>query len=106
MLSTHIMQEVEAICDRVVIINKGEIVADDKAGELQLTGMLQTVYVEFEGEVSKSQLHKINRCRKIEKVGDGWLLEIKDNVDLRKVVAQFAQQNNILDLDIRKKRNH
>lgn len=102
MLSTHIMQEVEAICDRIVIINKGEIVANEKAGELQLTGMLQTVYAEFEGEVSKSLLRKINGVGKIEKVGDGWLLESKDNVDLRKEVARFAQQNNILAITLRK----
>src|SRR5690606_893328 len=55
MLSTHIMQEVEAICDRVVIINKGEIVADDKASVLQQASTVQTVYVEFEDKITKSQ---------------------------------------------------
>ena len=45
MLSTHIMQEVEAICDRVVIIKRGEIVADDKAGNLQFNATVQTAYV-------------------------------------------------------------
>ena len=53
MLSTHIMQEVEAICDRVVIINKGEIVADNKASELQKRTTIQTVYVEFEDKSNK-----------------------------------------------------
>ena len=51
MLSTHIMQEVKAICDRIVIINKGEIVADDTAADLQLEGSNLTVYAEFEGKV-------------------------------------------------------
>ena len=56
MLSTHIMQEVEAICDRVVIINKGQIVADNTASFLQINEDLQVVYAEFEGEVSKNLL--------------------------------------------------
>lgn len=102
MLSTHIMQEVEAICDRVVIINKGEIVADDKAGDLQMRAQVQTVYVEFEGSVSKSQLSKINGVSKVGKVADGWLLESKDDIDLRKIVAKFAQENNVLTLTLRK----
>ena len=59
MLSTHIMQEVEAICDRVVIINKGRIVANNTASVLQQSMSLQTVYVEFEGTVSKAMLEKI-----------------------------------------------
>lgn len=102
MLSTHIMQEVEAICDRVVIINKGEIVADDKAGDLQMRAQVQTVYVEFEGSVSKSQLSKIIGVSKVGKVADGWLLESTDDIDLRKIVAKFAQENNVLTLTLRK----
>ncbi len=102
MLSTHIMQEVEAICDRVVIINKGEIVADDKAGDLQMQAQVQTVYVEFEGSVSKSQLSKIAGVSKVGKVSEGWLLESQEEIDLRKVIAKFAQENNVLTLTLRK----
>lgn len=102
MLSTHIMQEVEAICDRVVIINKGEIVADDKAGELQARAQVQTVYVEFEGKVSRNQLKKIDRVSKVEQVGDHWLLESNEADDLRKTISQFAQENNLLILTLRK----
>jgi gliding motility-associated transport system ATP-binding protein len=102
MLSTHIMQEVEAICDRIVIINKGEIVADDKAGELQFDHNLQTVYVEFEGVVSKNQLNKIEGVSKVEKLNEGWLLESKGEIDLRKIIAKFAQDNNVLTLTLRK----
>ena len=68
MLSTHIMQEVAAICDRIVIINKGQIVADDTAQHLQLDLSHQTVYAEFDGQVSKSVLSKIPHVGKIEKV--------------------------------------
>ena len=102
MLSTHIMQEVEAICDRVVIIDRGEIVADNKASELQSAASRQTVYVEFEGTVSRSQLQKIDAVSKVEKFEEGWLLESKQDVDLRKVIAQFAQTNNLLVLTLKK----
>jgi len=102
MLSTHIMQEVEAICDRVVIINRGEIVADDTAKELQLEGALQTVYVEFEGNVTRNKLKKITGVGRVEQTEEGWLLETSEDIDLRKNVAQFAQQNDILAVTLRK----
>jgi ABC-2 type transport system ATP-binding protein len=101
MLSTHIMQEVEAICDRVVIINKGQIVADDKASILQIEKGHQTVYVEFEGTVAKNQLAKIRQVAKVEAFEKGWLLEGNGEEDLRKVIAQFAQVNNLLVLTLR-----
>jgi ABC-2 type transport system ATP-binding protein len=101
MLSTHIMQEVEAICDRVVIINKGQIVADDTALHLQADLSHQTVYAEFDGNISKSTLNKIPHVGKVERVNNGWLLETIDDVDLRKVIAQYAQQNNLLVLTLK-----
>lgn len=101
MLSTHIMQEVEAICDRVVIINKGEIVADSKASELQKQTTVQTVYVEFEDTVSKSQLQKIEHVRKVEQVKDGWLLETTESVDLRRIISKHAADNNWLTLTLK-----
>lgn len=101
MLSTHIMQEVEAICDRVVIINKGQIVADDTALHLQADLSHQTVYAEFDGNISKSTLNKIPYVGKVEKVNNGWLLETTEDVDLRKVIAQYAQQHNLLVLTLK-----
>jgi ABC-2 type transport system ATP-binding protein len=101
MLSTHIMQEVEAICDRIVIISKGQIVANDKAGNLQKEYAHQTVYVEFDKKISKSQLTKIPHVRKVEQVKEGWLLETIDEVDLRIEIAQFAQKENWLVLTMK-----
>ena len=101
MLSTHIMQEVEAICDRVVIINKGKIVANDTASVLQQSMSLQTVYVEFEGSVSKGMLAKIPHVGKVEAVKEGWLIETRDDVDLRKEISRFAQKNDLLVLTLR-----
>jgi len=102
MLSTHIMQEVEAICDRVVIIKRGEIVADDKAGNLQYDSAIQTVYVEFDGAITKNQLNKIVGVSKVEQLGEGWLLESKEQIDLRKIIAQFANDQKLLTLTLRK----
>ena len=105
MLSTHIMQEVEAICDRVVIINKGEIVADDKASALANESNVQTVFVEFDKSVSKSQLKKITAISKLEATESGWLIESTETDDLRKLIAQFAQENQLLVLTLRKEEN-
>jgi ABC-2 type transport system ATP-binding protein len=104
-LSTHIMQEVEAICDRVIIISKGQIVADDKAQTLQLELTHQTVYVEFDNQVSAAQLKKIPNVSKVEALNDGWLIESIGADDLRKALAQYAQAQNwlILTLNIEQK---
>lgn len=102
MLSTHIMQEVEAICDRVIIINKGEIVADDKAADLQVSQTVQTVFVEFEGSVTRNQLKKIVGVKKVESFGEGWLLETMEEIDLRKSVATFAKVNDLLTITLKR----
>jgi ABC-2 type transport system ATP-binding protein len=103
MLSTHIMQEVEAICDRVIIIKSGKIVANSTASELQYEEDKQVVYVEFEGELSKNQLKKEAGITTVESVGlNAWLVESNKAVDLRKLIAQFAQKNNLLVLTLRK----
>ena len=105
MLSTHIMQEVEAICDRIVIINKGCIVANDKTLNLQETKGEQTVYVEFDQPIAKSQLTAIPGVTKVEALKNGWLIASDIEIDLRKEVAQFAQKKGwlILNLTIEKK---
>ena len=103
MLSTHIMQEVEAICDRVIIIKSGKIVANSTAAELQYEENKQVVYVEFEGELSKNVLKKEAGITTVESVGtNAWLVESDNAVDLRKLIAQFAQKNNLLVLTLRK----
>jgi ABC-2 type transport system ATP-binding protein len=105
LLSTHIMQEVEAICDRVIILSKGQIVADDKAKTLQQELAHQTVYVEFDSAVSKGQLMKIPNVSKVEALNNGWLIESRSTDDLRKSVSQHAQAQNwlILTLNIEQK---
>lgn len=101
MLSTHIMQEVEAICDRVIIIKDGEIVADDSARDIQRTDkQKQTIFVEFDQPVSRSQLQKISGVSGARNVEENqWLLDSEG--DIRAAVAKFAQENNLLTLTMR-----
>src|SRR3954465_2622021 len=67
MLSTHIMQEVEAICDRTIIINKGKIVADESTEILQQkSGVENIIIVEFDKPVDKGMLQKIEGIKKTE----------------------------------------
>ncbi len=103
MLSTHIMQEVEAVCDRVIIIKNGVLVANESASSLQQSSETQVVYVEFEGSVSRNQLAKISALRKVEEVGtNSFLLEANLDNDIRKVIAQYAKEKDLLILTLRK----
>ena len=103
MLSTHIMQEVEAICDRVIIINNGKIVADDSAKSIQSNTDedVQTVLVEFKGNVSDTTLQQIMGVSKVVKIKDSsWLLQGSKKNDLRPVIFQFAVDNNLTVLSL------
>jgi ABC-2 type transport system ATP-binding protein len=103
MLSTHIMQEVEAICDRVIIIKSGKLVANERASELQNNKNIQVIYVEFEGEISRNQLAKIQHVRKVESVDtNSFILETTKEIDARKMIAEYAKKENLLILTLRK----
>jgi ABC-2 type transport system ATP-binding protein len=92
-LSTHIMQEVEAMCNRVVIIDKGKIVADDKIEKLQqkLTGDT-TITVEFKNEVKENELKNVAGVISVKQNGKKFLL--KCDHDIREQLSQAASQNN------------
>lgn len=103
MLSTHIMQEVEAICDRVIIINNGRLVANAKASELQSQEDSQVVYVEFEQAISRNRLAKMPKVSQVEKINETtFLVTSKDEEDLRKTIANYAHKEKLLILTIRK----
>lgn len=104
MLSTHIMQEVEAICSRIIIINRGHIVANDEAKVLQQTNAeKQVIYVEFEKPVSKTQLSKIPGIKTAREVGtNAWVLESASEEDIRPLISQFGVDNQNLVLTLRK----
>jgi ABC-2 type transport system ATP-binding protein len=99
MLSTHIMQEAEAICDRVVILSKGEIVADTPTQRLHDQSEIKTVFIEFEGKVTKSQLSRIKDINKVDQKDKGWLLYSK-SVDPRSEISRFSQENNLIILTL------
>lgn len=91
MLSTHIMQEVEAICDRVIIIDKGSIVADDEVSVLKISNDLQVVNVEFDGTTDKKDLLNIIGVDRAEHgMGNNWILSGNATTDIRSEVFQFA----------------
>ena len=96
MLSTHIMQEAEAICDKIVIISKGEIVTNKSTLELQKQTSGEFLFVEFQQEVSKSQLKKIKGIDGVEPYNNGFLLKSKSLDELKINVSQFTQENNLV----------
>ena len=104
-LSTHIMQEVESICDRIVVIKNGSIVADKylEQNSNTLNNIKeQIVYVEFENEISITKLKKGLPKIKIEKKENKFLFYYYGNEDLRKLISSFAQKNELLILEIKK----
>ena len=103
MLSTHIMQEVEAICDRVIIINKGSIVANKSAKDLQkYEDNKQVVFLEFDKTVSKSMLSKVADIKELKQLKDNkWVIETSSSEDIRRTMAEFAKNNDLLILEMR-----
>jgi ABC-2 type transport system ATP-binding protein len=97
LFSTHIMQEVEALCDRVIIIDSGRIVADKPTAELKsLTNSMQIVTVEFEEDADKNQLATIEGVENVEEINSTtWKLTSSVNKNLRKSVFEFAVKNDL-----------
>jgi len=102
MLSTHIMQEVEAICDRVIIINKGRIVADKPTGELsEMTSNRQVVKVEFEDRIDLSALKKLNGIESVRELKKNtYSVESGSGQDMRKALFKFAVEQDTTILEI------
>lgn len=102
-LSTHIMQEVEAMCDRVIIINKGEIVADKKLKDLR-DEKEQTVIVEFDYRVEDAFLLKLPKAQSVVNTHD-FVYEItfKTSDDMRSYVFDFAHDNQLKILQLNQK---
>ncbi len=106
LLSTHIMQEVEAICDKIIIINNGKIVADDKTKSIQNKAIdkYQTVVVEFDAEISSKLLKEIKGVTKVVKLeNNNWLIQSKASEDIRAKIFNFAVKNKIAVLSLQKK---
>lgn len=104
MLSTHIMQEVEAICSRVIIINQGRLVADGSIAELK-SGQIerkQAVLVEFNKAPEMELLRKINGLRKLEAINSTtFLVESDQTTDLRPALFHFAVSSQLVLLTLK-----
>ena len=104
MLSTHIMQEVEAICDRVIIINKGKIVANEKAENLSsLLSSKNAIQIEFEKAIDEKALQKMQGVKSIEKLGShNYLIQSNSKQDIRNDLFQFAIAQGTTVLTLKK----
>jgi len=104
MLSTHIMQEVEAICSRAIIIDQGKIVADDSTKNLSSgSSKLQTIEVEFDSNIDQKQLLSIHGVQQADKqTGNNWILQANTTEDIRPLIFEFAVNNKLKVLSMQK----
>jgi len=95
--STHILQEVEALCDRVIVINKGKLVADDNLKDLLAAGgSRQTIVVEFESPVAMDDLRQISGISAVELLeGNRFRLVPEGGTDPRPEIFRFASERNL-----------
>ena len=97
LFSSHILQEVEAICDRVIIINKGELVADDKLSKLRSGNKEKhLVAVQFKEDIDVQLLKNLSTAQSVHKLESGhWQIETDNPELLRKQVMESALQQNL-----------
>jgi ABC-2 type transport system ATP-binding protein len=97
LFSTHIMQEVSALCDRAIIINKGRIVADDMLSNLMSRqASAKSLIIEFETETSTAQLTEITGVVNVQLIGANKFKVIADSkVDLRSEIFRYAAANGL-----------
>lgn len=106
-LSTHIMQEVEAMCERVIIINRGKMVANDSVAQLQkkATGAA-SVQVEFSAAIEAAVLKKLPGIIDVKNEGGNrWLVSGNAKADIRKLLFDFAVQKQLTVLSLNQREN-
>jgi len=106
MLSTHVMQEVEAMCSKVIIINGGQIIANDNIGLLKTNfSSFISILVEFSSALDKSKILQIEGVTSAEnKGGNSWKIQ-SNNAQLRQQISQFALSNNVEILELSTDKN-
>ncbi len=106
MLSTHVMLEVEAMCSKVIIINGGQIIANDDIGLLKTNfSSFISLLVEFSSAIDKSKILQIEGVTSAEnKGGNSWKIQ-SNNAQLRQQISQFALSNNAEILELSTDKN-
>jgi ABC-2 type transport system ATP-binding protein len=105
LLSTHIMQEVEAICNRVIIVNKGQIVANDTTAVLQnsMASNRHFITVEFDKSSSREALKNIEGVVDAKNTtGNNWRIEVNTEKDIRSTIFQYAVNSGLAVLTLHK----
>lgn len=107
-LSSHIMQEVEAVCNRVLIINKGKIVADGSIPEIKSAGLKrkQIVIAEFEKPVAREKMLKVDGVKDARLSDTIWEIEAAGDQDIRPALFRFAVENENTLLTLQEKQNN
>jgi ABC-2 type transport system ATP-binding protein len=105
LLSTHIMQEVEAICDRVIIIDNGKIMADEKTGKIGLQkSQTQTIEIEIETAFPVENWKQVEGITDVREVpGNKYLLATDGRPEIRSDIFKFAVKNQLTVLSMNKK---
>lgn len=98
--STHIMQEVEALCDRAIIINKGKIVADNTLSEIRNRKAGKVINVEFEGEVNPSLLEQISGVVSVRQQGKLFKISVDGEQEIRPQVSKLAGEQGWITLSL------
>jgi ABC-2 type transport system ATP-binding protein len=107
LFSSHILQEVQAICDRVIIINKGTIVADDKLSNLQKSNVTeQVVMVQFKENMDENIFNKLDNIISIKKETAGnWKLKTNNAESVRKQLFELSLKNNLNIVSLQSENN-
>jgi ABC-2 type transport system ATP-binding protein len=96
LFSSHILQEVEAICDRVIIINKGKIVADDKLSNLHQQSSSSVVRVQFKEALEPEWLRRLSAVKSVNKIDAyTWSIETNDPETVRSELKKLERENNL-----------
>ena len=109
LLSTHIMQEAEALCQRVIIIDRGVIMANEEKSKIYslINQTKQIVVVEFDKETDLSKLSEIKTANSIKPAGiNAWQIEADCEEDIRPAIFKFAVDNNLTVLSLNKHQNN
>ncbi|HNW56270.1 MAG TPA: gliding motility-associated ABC transporter ATP-binding subunit GldA [Bacteroidales bacterium] len=109
MLSTHIMQEVEAICDRVIIIDKGVIVANEEKSNIYsvIKRQKQIIQVEFDKDTDKATLSEIKNVTTVRLIkSKTWLIEAVGDEDIRPSLFSYAVSKNLMVLSLQKQESN